>query len=57
VLTIGVTGDVNYDALQDQADKLAVRGMHQPGLVDLFNGFRARTPQLYMDVNREKVKT
>jgi hypothetical protein len=32
------------------------QGNQQPGLVGLFDGFRARTPQLYVDVDREKVK-
>ncbi|HEV3255301.1 MAG TPA: efflux RND transporter permease subunit, partial [Gemmataceae bacterium] len=56
-LMLKATGDVNFDALQAQADNLAVKGNHQPGLVGLFNGFRARTPQLYVDVDRTKVKT
>src|SRR4029077_19246651 len=51
------TGDVNLDALQARADNLAVQGNQQPGLVGLFNGFRARTPQLYADIDRTKVKT
>ncbi|MCI0380940.1 MAG: efflux RND transporter permease subunit [Gemmataceae bacterium] len=55
-LMVQMTGDVNFDALQAQADKLAVQGNQQPGLVGLFNGFRARTPQLYVDVDRTKVK-
>jgi multidrug efflux pump len=56
-LMVEATGDVNYDALQAQADDLAAQGNRQPGLVGLFNGFRARTPQLYVDVDREKVKS
>jgi multidrug efflux pump len=56
-LMVEATGDVNYDALQAAADNLAAKGTQQPGLVGLFNGFRARTPQLYVDVDREKVKT
>ena len=56
-LMVEATGDVNYDALQAQADDLAAQGNRQPGLVGLFDGFRARTPQLYVDVDREKVKT
>ena len=56
-LMLEVTGDVDYDALQAQADKLAAEGNKQPGLTGLFNGFRARTPQLYVDVDRTKVKT
>jgi multidrug efflux pump len=56
-LMVEATGDVNFDALQAQADNLAAQGNQQPGLVGLFNGFRARTPQLYVDVDRTKVKT
>ena len=56
-LMVEATGDVNFDALQAQADNLAAKGNQQPGLVGLFNGFRARTPQLYVDVDRTKVKT
>ncbi|HZY88790.1 MAG TPA: efflux RND transporter permease subunit, partial [Gemmataceae bacterium] len=56
-LMVEATGDVNLDALQAQADNLAAQGNQQPGLVGLFNGFRARTPQLYVDVDRTKVKT
>ena len=56
-LMVEATGDVDYDALQAQADNLAAKGNQQPGLVGLFDGFRARTPQLYVDVDREKVKT
>jgi multidrug efflux pump len=56
-LMVEAIGDVKFDALQAQADNLAVKGNRQPGLVGLFNGFRARTPQLYVDVDRTKVKT
>src|SRR5207248_4521141 len=55
-LMVKATGDVNLEALQAQADNLAAKGNQQPGLVGLYNGFRARTPQLYVDVDREKVK-
>jgi multidrug efflux pump len=56
-LMVEATGDVNYDALQAQADNLAVKGNQQPGLVGLFDGFRARTPQLYAEIDRTKVRT
>jgi multidrug efflux pump len=56
-LMVEATGDVSYDALQARADKLAAKGNEQPGLVGLFNGFRARTPQLYVDIDRTKVRT
>ncbi len=56
-LMVKASGDVDYGALQKEADNLAAKGNRQPGLVGLFDGFRARTPQLYVDVDREKVKT
>jgi len=56
-LMVEATGGANLDALQARADNLAAQGNQQPGLVGLFNGFRARTPQLYVDVDRTKVKT
>jgi hypothetical protein len=56
-LMVEATGDVDYDALQVRADKLASQGNQQPGLVGLFNGFRAKTPQLYIKIDRTKVKT
>ena len=55
-LMVKATGDVDYGALQAAADNLAAKGNQQPGLVGLFDGFRAKTPQLYVDVDREKVK-
>ena len=53
---VEATGDVDYDALQAATDNVAAKGNKEPGLVGLFNGFRAHTPQLYVDVDREKVK-
>jgi len=50
------TGGADYNALQSAADNLAAKGNRQPGLVGLFNGFRARTPQIYVGIDREKVK-
>src|SRR5205814_2939594 len=44
-LMVEAAGDVNFDALQAQADNLAAKRNQQPGLVGLVNGFRARTPQ------------
>jgi multidrug efflux pump len=56
-MMLEATGDVNYEALQFQADKLAAKANQIPGLVGVFNGFRAKTPQLYVDVDREKVRS
>src|SRR5262249_49884151 len=55
-LMVEATGDVNYDALQARADSLAAKANQQPGLVGVFNGFRARTPQLYIQIDRTKTK-
>jgi multidrug efflux pump len=56
-LMVEATGDVSFDALQARADNLAAQGNQQPGLVGVFNGFRAHTPQLYAEIDRTKVKT
>ena len=56
-LMVEATGDVDFDALQARADNLARQGNQQAGLVGLFNGFRAGTPQLYADIDRTKVRT
>jgi multidrug efflux pump len=56
-LMVQASGEADLDALQAQADKLAAQGSQQPGMIGVFNGFRARTPQLYVDVDRIKAKT
>jgi multidrug efflux pump len=56
-LMVEGTGDVDLGALQARADKLAALANKQPGLVGVFNGFRAATPQLYVDIDRTKVRT
>src|SRR4029077_921302 len=56
-LMVEAAGDANLDALQARADNLVAQGNQEPGLVGLFNGFRARTPQLYVDIDRTKVRT
>ena len=43
-------------ALQRQVDQLAVAGTAQSGIAALFSQFRANTPQLFVDVDRNKVK-
>ena len=42
--------------MQDAADGLASGGNQQPGLVGLFSAFRAQTPQMYVDIDRERCK-
>jgi multidrug efflux pump subunit AcrB len=56
-LMIQDRGGGSLDLLQGQADALAEEGNRKPGLVGLFNGFRANTPQLYVDIDRTKAKT
>jgi multidrug efflux pump len=56
-LMVESTGDVNFKALQGHADDLAAKGNQQPGIVGMFNGFRANTPQLYAEIDRTKAKT
>ncbi|HEX4592532.1 MAG TPA: efflux RND transporter permease subunit, partial [Gemmataceae bacterium] len=56
-LMVEATGDADLDSLQTAADDLAAKGNQQPGLVGLFDSFRARTPQLYAEIDRKKVKS
>jgi multidrug efflux pump subunit AcrB len=56
-LMVESTGDANLDVLQAAADKLALEGNQQPGLVGLFDSFRAQTPQLYAEIDRKKAKS
>lgn len=49
-------GDLGLDTLQETADELAAVGNKQPGLVGLYSAFRARTPQMFVDVDRERAK-
>lgn len=44
------------DSLQKNADLLSSKGMEKPGILGMFNSFRANTPQLYVDVDRKKCK-
>jgi multidrug efflux pump subunit AcrB len=55
-LMIEDLGAVGYRQLQDQTDAVVRKGNKTPGLVGLFNSFRASTPQLFVDVDREKAK-
>jgi multidrug efflux pump len=43
--------------LQQMTDLLIERGNHQPGLSGVFTMFRSNTPQLYIDIDRTKVKS
>jgi multidrug efflux pump len=50
-------GDAGLPALQGQTDNLVAKANQLPGLVGVFTGFRANTPQLFVDVDRIKCKT
>jgi multidrug efflux pump len=50
-------GALGLDNLQATADQLAAAGSSQPQIVGMFNGFRANTPQMFVDVDRTKSKT
>jgi multidrug efflux pump len=49
-------GALGFDSLQEAADTLSATGNEQPGLVGLFSAFRAKTPQMYVDIDRERCK-
>ncbi|TWU58573.1 Efflux pump membrane transporter BepE [Rubripirellula tenax] len=48
---------LGLDNLQATADEFAAAGTAEPGILGMFNGFRANTPQMYVDVDRTKCKT
>lgn len=50
-------GSNGFEVLQAQADKLAADAQRMPGMIVVFNSFRANTPQLYIDVDRTKCKS
>jgi multidrug efflux pump subunit AcrB len=49
--------DTGLKALQDMADKVVAKGSQTEGLRDLFTSFRANTPWLYLNINRDQAKT
>jgi multidrug efflux pump subunit AcrB len=50
-------GSMGLENLQQAADELAAVGSKRPGILGMFNGFRANTPQMYVDVDRTKCKS
>ncbi len=56
-LMVETIGDVNFSQLQGQADNLAEKGNQIPGIMGMADGFRASTPQLFVDVDRVQCKT
>ena len=49
-------GGRGLEVLQTQTDALTRRLRGQPGLADVSTGFRSRTPQLFLDVDRTKAE-
>ncbi len=49
-------GGRGLDVLQTQTDELTRRLRGQPGLADVSTGFRSRTPQLFLDIDRTKAE-
>jgi multidrug efflux pump subunit AcrB len=56
-LMIEDRGDSGLAALQTAADTVVEAGRATPGLQDFFTSFRANTPWLYLDIDREAAKT
>ncbi len=50
-------GALGLDTLQQVATEMVQDGNTQPGLTGLYTSFRANVPQLFVDVDRTKVKT
>jgi hydrophobic/amphiphilic exporter-1 (mainly G- bacteria), HAE1 family len=50
-------GDVGLDELQEVADEMIADGTAQSGLTAMNTTFRAGVPQLFVDIDRTKVKT
>jgi multidrug efflux pump len=49
-------GDLGLDALQDVADGIVIRGQQTAELDGAYTSFRANTPWLFLDINREQCK-
>jgi multidrug efflux pump subunit AcrB len=49
-------GDLGMTPLQQIADQIVAKGNETRGLQDFFTSFRANTPWLYLDINRQQAK-
>ncbi len=47
-------GDVGLQQLQEQTDKVVAAANKTPGLVGLFTVYKANSPQLFVDIDREQ---
>src|SRR5262249_54836038 len=50
-------GGLVLEGLQRAADTLVAQGKQTPGLVGLFTNLRSNTPWMYLDIDREKVRS
>jgi multidrug efflux pump len=50
-------GDLGLGGLEGAVANVVEKGNAQPGLVGLFSSFRAKQPQIYLDVDRVKAKS
>jgi multidrug efflux pump subunit AcrB len=50
-------GDTGLDFLQSIADAVVAKGAETPGLQGLYTSFRAKTPWLYLNLDRTQAKT
>jgi hydrophobe/amphiphile efflux-1 (HAE1) family protein len=51
------SGNLGYQSLQEVADDVSNSSDQTPGILGMFNGFRSNTPQMFVDIDRQKVKT
>jgi multidrug efflux pump subunit AcrB len=49
-------GNLGSEVLQNVSDSAVARGIQSPKLRDLFSSFRANSPWLYLDIDREAAK-
>ena len=49
--------NAGLDALESATQKLLTAAQQEPGLISLVTGFRARTPQYKLEINRAQAKT
>ncbi len=55
-LMVRDVGDLGLGTLQESVDLLSAEGSAQPGILGMFSGFSADSPQLFVDVDRTKCK-
>ena len=56
-LVLRDSGNLGYENLQAVADDVSTQSSQISGILGTLNGFRSNTPQMFVDIDREKVKT